>query len=106
MKRTMRLPCASAVLAASLSGGAVHAAMDSGGVMENYADIAHAMYEDSLNAARELEWMTAQWADDGAARQALADGGADAGLPTILTGLGSLSYGELAGVRVQLGLRR
>ena len=55
MKRTMRLQCASAALAASLCGGAAHAAMDSGGVIENYADIAHAMYEDSLNAARDLD---------------------------------------------------
>ena len=281
MKRTMRLECASALLIASLSGAAVHAAMEPGGVIENYADIAHAMYEDSLDAVRELdaqigalldapgaetlsaartawinsrvpymhtevyrfgnaivddwegkvnawpldeglidyvdpgygtasdanplyvanivgnekitfggemldaseitpslltemhevggveanvatgyhaiefllwgqdlngtdagsgarswtdlatgsdctngncerrraylatastmladelEWMTAQWAEDGAARQALADGGPDAGLTTILTGLGSLSYGELAGERMQLGL--
>ena len=281
MKRTMRVECATALLIASLSGGTVHAAMDSGGVIESYADIAHAMYEDSLNAARELdsriaalldapgaetlsaartawidsrvpymhtevyrfgnaivddwegkvnawpldeglidyvdpgygtasdenplyvanvvgnekitfggemldaseitpslltemheiggveanvatgyhaiefllwgqdlngthagsgerswtdfatgsectngncerrraylaaastmlmdelEWMTAQWAENGAARQALADGGPDSGLSVILTGLGSLSYGELAGERMKLGL--
>ena len=281
MKRTMRVECATALLIASLSGGAVHAAMDPGGVIENYADIAHAMYEDSLHAARELdsriaalldapgaetlsaartawidsrvpymhtevyrfgnaivddwegkvnawpldeglidyvdpgygtasdenplyvanvvgnekitfggemldaseitpslltemheiggveanvatgyhaiefllwgqdlngtdagsgerswtdfatgsectngncerrrdylatastmlmdelEWMTAQWAEDGAARQNLADGGPDSGLSVILTGLGSLSYGELAGERMKLGL--
>ena len=55
MKRTMRLEGATALLIASLSGGAVHAAMDPGGVIENYADIAHAMYEDSLNAAQELD---------------------------------------------------
>ena len=281
MKRTMRVECAAALLITSLSGAAVHAAMDSGGVIESYADIAHAMYEDSLNAARELdsriaalldapgaetlsaartawidsrvpymhtevyrfgnaivddwegkvnawpldeglidyvdpgygtasdenplyvanvvgnekitfggemldaseitpslltemheiggveanvatgyhaiefllwgqdlngthagsgerswtdfatgsectngncerrraylaaastmlmdelEWMTAQWAENGAARQALADGGPDSGLSVILTGLGSLSYGELAGERMKLGL--
>ena len=281
MKRTMRVECATALLIASLSGAAVHAAMDPGGVIENYADIAHAMYEDSLHAARELdsriaalldapgaetlsaartawidsrvpymhtevyrfgnaivddwegkvnawpldeglidyvdpgygtasdenplyvanvvgnekitfggemldaseitpslltemheiggveanvatgyhaiefllwgqdlngtdagsgerswtdfatgsectngncerrrdylvtastmlmdelEWMTAQWAEDGAARQNLADGGPDSGLSVILTGLGSLSYGELAGERMKLGL--
>ena len=52
----------------------------------------------------ELEWMTAQWAEDGAARQVLADGGPEAGLSVMLTGLGSLSYGELAGDRMQLGL--
>ena len=52
----------------------------------------------------ELEWMTAQWAKNGAARRALAEGGADAGLSVMLTGLGSLSYGELAGERMKLGL--
>ena len=52
----------------------------------------------------ELEWMAAQWAEDGAAREALFEGGADTGLSAMLTGLGSLSYGELAGERMQLGL--
>ena len=52
----------------------------------------------------ELEWMTAQWAEEGAARQALSEAGADGGLSVMLTGLGSLSYGELAGERMQLGL--
>ena len=40
MKRTLRLECAAALLTASVCGGAVHAAMDPGGVIENYADIA------------------------------------------------------------------
>ena len=52
----------------------------------------------------ELGWMTAQWAKDGAARRALFEGGPDTGLSAMLTGLGSLSYGELAGERMQLGL--
>ena len=52
----------------------------------------------------ELGWMAAQWAKDGAARQALFEGGPDTGLSAMLTGLGSLSYGELAGERMQLGL--
>ena len=52
----------------------------------------------------EFEWMSAQWAEGGDARQALAEGGPDAGLAVMLTGLGSLSYGELAGERMQLGL--
>ena len=43
MKRTLRLECAAALLTASVCGGAVHAAMDPGGVIENYADIAHAI---------------------------------------------------------------
>ncbi len=51
----------------------------------------------------DLEWMTAQWADVGAARAALtAD--ADAGISAILTGMGSLSYGEVAGERMRLGV--
>ncbi len=51
----------------------------------------------------DLEWMTAQWADDGAARAALtAD--VDAGISAILTGMGSLSYGEVAGERMRLGV--
>ena len=52
----------------------------------------------------ELEWMSSQWADDGAARDALTAEGEDQGIATILTGLGSLSYGELAGERMKLGL--
>ncbi|MFQ1700263.1 imelysin family protein [Loktanella agnita] len=51
----------------------------------------------------DLEWMTAQWADDGAAREELmAD--ENTGISTILTGMGSLSYGEQAGERMRLGL--
>ncbi|MDD3445507.1 MAG: imelysin family protein [Zavarzinia sp.] len=52
----------------------------------------------------DLEWMAAQWAPDGAARKELAEKGEDGGITTILTGLGSLSYGELAGERTKLGL--
>ncbi|MEM1341131.1 MAG: imelysin family protein [Pseudomonadota bacterium] len=51
----------------------------------------------------DLEWMAAQWADDGAARaEVMAD--ADAGIVAILTGMGSLSYGEQAGERMKLGV--
>ena len=52
----------------------------------------------------DLAWMADQWAEGGAARQGLLDGNPDAGLATILTGMGSLSYGELAGERMKLGL--
>ena len=48
--------------------------------------------------------MVAHWAPDGAARKALMAGGTDAALVPILTGLGSLSYGEMAGERMKLGL--
>ena len=51
----------------------------------------------------DLEWMAAQWVDGGAARADLtAD--VDAGLSAMLTGMGSLSYGEQAGERMRLGL--
>ena len=51
----------------------------------------------------DLEEMVANWGPDGAARVVLL-AEPDAGLATILTGMGSLSYGELAGERMKLGL--
>jgi putative iron-regulated protein len=51
----------------------------------------------------DLKEMVAAWGSDGAARKALFKN-EQAGLTTILTGLGSLSYGELAGERMKLGL--
>lgn len=51
----------------------------------------------------DLEWMAAQWAEGGAARVALTADEA-AGVSAILTGMGSLSYGETAGERMRLGL--
>ena len=51
----------------------------------------------------DLEWMAAQWQDGGDARtQLMAD--ENAGINTIFTGMGSLSYGEQAGERMRLGL--
>ncbi|MEW9806252.1 imelysin family protein [Mesorhizobium sp. ZMM04-5] len=52
----------------------------------------------------DLEEMVANWGVGGAARKELLDRDATAGLSTILTGMGSLSYGELAGERMKLGL--
>ena len=52
----------------------------------------------------DLAWMVAQWAPGGEAREGLIHGSAKNGLSTIMTGMGSLSYGELAGERMQLGL--
>lgn len=52
----------------------------------------------------DLAWMTAQWGKGGAARQALIQGPVDQALIAIFTGMGSLSYGELAGERMKLGL--
>jgi putative iron-regulated protein len=51
----------------------------------------------------DLEWMTAQWAEGGDARAALSEN-ESAGISAILTGMGSLSYGEQAGERMRLGL--
>lgn len=52
----------------------------------------------------DLAWMAEQWAPGGAARQELEAKGPDGVLATMLTGMGSLSYGELAGERMKLGL--
>jgi putative iron-regulated protein len=52
----------------------------------------------------DLQEMTNNWLPQGAARKALAAKGERGGLATILTGMGSLSYGELAGERIKLGL--
>ncbi|HEY7690230.1 MAG TPA: imelysin family protein [Dongiaceae bacterium] len=52
----------------------------------------------------DLQEMVGNWAADGAARKDLDAKGEEGGLATILTGLGSLSYGELAGERMKLGL--
>jgi putative iron-regulated protein len=51
----------------------------------------------------DLEWMTKQWGAKGEAR-AFAIHDEKVGLTAIFTGLGSLSYGELAGERMKLGL--
>jgi putative iron-regulated protein len=52
----------------------------------------------------DLAWMAAQWAPGGEARETIEAGSDEAGLAAIMTGLGSLSYGELAGERIKLGL--
>ncbi len=52
----------------------------------------------------DLAWMAAQWAPGGEARKTVDEGSGEAGLTAIMTGLGSLSYGELAGERMKLGL--
>ena len=50
----------------------------------------------------DLEEMVGYWAMDGEVRESLmAD--LDAGIASIITGIGSLSYGELAGERTKLG---
>ena len=52
----------------------------------------------------DLEEMVGNWGPDGAARKALLDGEPARNISVILTGMGSLSYGELAGERMKLGL--
>ncbi|WP_425037471.1 imelysin family protein [Primorskyibacter sp. S187A] len=61
-----------------------------------------------LNAATDLlvadlEYMAGAWASRGEARTVLMSN-ADAGISSILTGMGSLSYGETAGERMRLGV--
>jgi putative iron-regulated protein len=51
----------------------------------------------------DLEEMVGNWKADGAARKALREPGTDP-LVVIFKGLGSLSYGEMAGERMKLGL--
>jgi putative iron-regulated protein len=52
----------------------------------------------------DLEDIVAAWGADGEARANLDEMSDGEGIATILTGLGSLSYGELAGERMKLGL--
>jgi putative iron-regulated protein len=52
----------------------------------------------------DLQEMVDNWKPNGRARKELAAKGDEGGLATILTGIGSLSYGELAGERMKLGL--
>ncbi|HMA16062.1 MAG: imelysin family protein [Bacteroidota bacterium] len=52
----------------------------------------------------DLKDIIAAWAPGGEAREALLQGDAGTGIATMLTGMGSLSYGELAGERIKLGL--
>jgi putative iron-regulated protein len=52
----------------------------------------------------DLQEMVANWQAGAAARKELDAKGEEGALATILTGLGSLSYGELAGERMKLGL--
>ncbi|OJX75174.1 imelysin family protein [Magnetospirillum sp. 64-120] len=52
----------------------------------------------------DLKTMVDGWATKGKIRAKLLKAKADTGIATIVTGLGSLSYGELAGERMKLGL--
>ncbi|MCK5897200.1 MAG: peptidase [Cocleimonas sp.] len=52
----------------------------------------------------DLAWMKKQWETKGKARTDLLAKNEKDALSTIITGMGSLSYGELAGERMKLGL--
>lgn len=52
----------------------------------------------------DLEWMTGAWREGGAARTALENLDAAGVVRVIVTGLGNLAAGELAGARMQVGL--
>jgi putative iron-regulated protein len=52
---------------------------------------------------KDLSWMVKQWGADGEARKVITQD-EKSGLNAVFTGLGSLSYGELAGERMKLGL--
>ena len=64
----------------------------------DYLKAASSLLTDDLVA------MTNNWKAGGAARAAVDAESEDARLATILTGIGSLSYGELAGERMKLGV--
>jgi putative iron-regulated protein len=51
----------------------------------------------------DLQWMATQWGANGKARKTIT-GNPKKAVVSIFTGLGSLSYGELAGERMKLGL--
>jgi putative iron-regulated protein len=51
----------------------------------------------------DLQEMTGNWAEGGAARKSVTED-PDKGVQAMLTGMGSLSYGEQAGERMKLGL--
>lgn len=52
----------------------------------------------------DLKYMADAWKTNGDARIALLEQSPEQGLSTILTGMGSLAYGELGGERTKLGL--
>ena len=52
----------------------------------------------------DLKWIATQWGKDGDARLAATQAAGKNGLRAIFIGLGSLTYGEMAGERMKLGL--
>ena len=52
----------------------------------------------------DLEWIVNEWSPEGGAAQNILGGEVNESLAAMMIGMGSLSYGELAGERMQLGL--
>ncbi|MEM7427067.1 MAG: imelysin family protein [Pseudomonadota bacterium] len=52
----------------------------------------------------DLSWIIKQWQAGGSARDTLLSSGEGQGITAIFNGMGSLTYGELAGERMKLGL--
>ena len=72
-----------------------------GGHCERRSQYLHVVTELLID---ELKWITEQWSEEGSARQALLKGDHEESIAIIFKGMGSLSYGELAGERMKLGL--
>jgi len=70
----------------------------------NCARRAAYLREASAMLVTDLAEMVADWRPNGKARNELLAKGPDGGLSEILTGLGSLTFGEMAGERMKLGL--
>ena len=70
----------------------------------NCARRAHILQVLSELLVDDLNEMVAAWSQGGQARIDLASKTTQEGLSVVFTGLGSLSYGELAGERIKLGL--
>ena len=71
---------------------------------ENCARRAHILQVLSELLVDDLNEMVAAWSRGGQAQTDLANKTTQEGLSVVFTGLGSLSYGELAGERIKLGL--
>ncbi|MFK7854199.1 MAG: imelysin family protein [Granulosicoccus sp.] len=87
------------------AGNRLHTDFDTGNCTNEHCD----RRSDYLVAVTDLlvsdlQYMATAWAEGGDARTALNDLGEDGAIAAMLTGMGSLSYGELAGERMQLGL--
>lgn len=72
-----------------------------GGNCERRADYLRVVSEILID---DLSWIITQWQPGGAARTTLLSSEKGQGITAIFNGMGSLTYGELAGERMKLGL--